>query len=67
MNGRLRSLGYSTENTNGKEIAKLMRHNICKHLGPDFDTLIHSRNKGRPDIILGNNKANMITQYIKVD
>ena len=59
MNGRLRSLGYITENTNGKEIAKLMRHNICKHLGPDFDTLIHSRNKGRPDIILGNNKANM--------
>ena len=36
-----------------------MRHNICKHLAPDFDTLIHSTNKRRPDIILRNNKANM--------
>ena len=59
MNGRHPQFGYATENNTGKEVVGLIRNNICKHLGPDFNTLINRLAKGRPDIVLSNRVANL--------
>ena len=59
LNGRHRTFGYSTENETGKQIVNLLRRDVCKHLGPDFNTLINHAIKGRPDIVLGNRYANL--------
>ena len=64
LNGRHRTFGYSTENETGKQIVNLLRRDVCKHLGPDFNTLINPGIKGRPDIVLGNRYANLyMTMY----
>ena len=59
MNGRHPQFGYATENNTGKEVVGLIRNNICKHLGPNFNTLINRLAKGRPDIVLSNRVANL--------
>ena len=58
MNGRHGTFGYRTVNANGREIIKLIKNNICKHLGPGFDIFVQPHARGRPDIILGNRQAN---------
>jgi len=53
LNARHRSLGQNNNNLMGSELINLIHRNIITHLGPDFDTFVSARGKGRPDIILG--------------
>ena len=55
LNARHRMFDYRSTNNTGIEIANLINNNLCKHMGPDFSTLINM--KGRPDILLGNKEA----------
>nr|XP_027208264.1 uncharacterized protein LOC113801976 [Penaeus vannamei] len=59
LNARQRSLGQSNNNLMGSELINLIHRNTITHLGPDFDTFVSARGKGRPDIILGNRNIHM--------
>jgi len=59
LNARHRSLGQNNNNLMGNEVINLIHRDIITHLGPDFDTFVSARGKGRPDIILGNRNIHM--------
>ena len=57
LNARHQALGYTTVNNTGQEIVNLIRQDICSFQGPDFNTLVHQRIKGHPDILLSHRQA----------
>nr|XP_027237905.1 uncharacterized protein LOC113829027 [Penaeus vannamei] len=59
LNARHRSLGQSNNNLMGSELINLIHRNIITQLGPDFNTFVSARGKGRPDIIIGNRNIHM--------
>jgi len=58
LNARHRTLGQNSNNLMGDELLKLINQNMITHIGPDFDTFVSTRGKGRPDI-LGNKNIHM--------
>ena len=52
-------MGQNGINLKGRELVHLIHQNTVTHLGPDFDTFVSARGKGRPDIIIGNKNAHL--------
>jgi len=59
LKARHRTLGQNSNNLMGDELLKLINQNMITHTGPDFDTFVSTRGKGRPDISLGNKNIHM--------
>ena len=57
LNANHRSLGYSSTNRRGTQIATLINHNRIKHLGPHFPTRLAHSTARSPDIALTNNEV----------
>ena len=54
LNARHVSMGHTTNNARGNELATLLNRNLLTFIGPDFPTLLTGRMTGKPDIILTN-------------
>ena len=65
LNARHRCIGYTSNNPTGDFIANLISRNLCTHMGPDFNTLTWVSGVGRPDILLGNQRAPLLHHALR--
>ena len=63
LNARHQQFGHSSINERGRLFINLVNRNICRFLGPDFNTLISGTGKGKPDILMGNRQANLYMRF----
>ena len=59
LNARHRLLGHGSTNNMGNILANLIRRGLLTFLGPEFPTFITEAGRGTPDIVLGNQHANL--------
>ena len=57
--------GHSTIDRLGKIFYKFTLEKNLQFLGPHFNTYFHSRNKGKPDLVFGNNQFLHLATLIK--
>ena len=57
LNARHGILGHHNENPVGRNIRTLIDMDKCRHVGPDFPTLLRYNSTTSPDIVQRNNRA----------
>ena len=57
LNARHRIFGHNDNNPIGRNIKTLIDMDKCRHVGPDFPTLLRHNSTTSPDIVLTNNRA----------